>query len=260
MAVLTVEDLHNMKRQGKKIAAAVVYEYQMTKICERAGVDVLSVGDSLGRNVLGHAHVDECTVDDMIPFARAVVRGRERAIVSVDMPTVPSRGGAKTVGEAARRFKEEAGVDMTKIDIRTREEELFDEIYAVKEAGLHAYPQIGFPTQGPTRGIQGGPEVHEYIMKWAHKIQDAGAAMIDLTNVPPDIYADVCKTLTVPVIGGQAPPEADGKIQVAVSGIGYFADRIDRDDGRPNAAKYIFDVMNGIIANIHAGKWTSGQA
>jgi 3-methyl-2-oxobutanoate hydroxymethyltransferase len=52
MAVLTVQDLHEMKRGGKKIAAAVVYEYQMTKICERAGVDVLSVGDSLGRNVL----------------------------------------------------------------------------------------------------------------------------------------------------------------------------------------------------------------
>ena len=259
MPVLTISDLHEMKRQGKKIAAAVVYEYQMTKICERAGVDVLSVGDSLGRNVLGQAHVDECTVDDMIPFAKAVVRGRERAIVSVDMPTVPSRGGVKTVAEAAKRFKDEAGVDMTKIDIRTREEELFDEIYAVKEAGLLAYPQIGFPTQGPTSGVQGGPVVHDYIMKWAHKIEGAGAAMIDLTNVPPDIYADVCKSITIPVIGGQAPPEADGKIQVAVSGVGYFAARIDRDDGRPNAAKYIYDVMQEIINNIHAGKWSTGQ-
>ncbi len=73
MARLTVEDLHEMKRNGQKIAAAVVYEYQMTKICEMAGVDVLSVGDSLGRNMPGHDHVDECTVDDMIPFARAVV-------------------------------------------------------------------------------------------------------------------------------------------------------------------------------------------
>ena len=53
MAILTIQDLQDMKRNGKKIAAAVVYEYQMTKICERAGVDLLSVGDSLGRNVLG---------------------------------------------------------------------------------------------------------------------------------------------------------------------------------------------------------------
>ena len=93
MAILTVADLQQMKRDGKKIAAAVVYEYQMTKICERAGVDLLSVGDSLGRNVLGQADVDDCTVDDMIPFAKAVVRARERALVSVDMPTTPSRAG-----------------------------------------------------------------------------------------------------------------------------------------------------------------------
>jgi len=256
---LSIADLQQMKRDGKKIAAAVVYEYQMTKICERAGVDLLSVGDSLGRNVLGQADVDECTVDDMVPFARAVVRARERAIVSVDMPTTPSRGGPTEVAKAARRFKEEAGVDMTKIDIRTREEELFDEVHAVIEAGLAVYPQIGFPTQGRNAGIQGGTAVRDHVMKWAHAIQDAGAALIDLTNVPPEIYAEVCKSLRVPVIGGQAPPEADGKIQVAVSGVGYFAATIDRTDGRPNAAKYIYDVMKGLLDDIHAGKWSTGQ-
>jgi 3-methyl-2-oxobutanoate hydroxymethyltransferase len=259
MAQITIEDLHEMNRQGKKIAAAVVYDFQMTKICERAGVDLLSVGDSLGRNVLGHDHVDECTVDDMIPFARAVVRGRERAIVSVDMPTVPSRSGVKAVGEAAKRFKEEAGVDMVKVDIRTREEELFDEIFAVKEIGLLVYPQIGFPTQGANAGVQNGPEVRDYIMTWAHKLQDAGVAMIDLTNVPADVYGEVCASVRVPVIGGQAPPAADGKIQVAFSGIGGSAATIDREDGRPNSAKYIFDIMNGIIADIHSGNWGTGQ-
>ena len=259
MAMLTVADLHEMKRNGQKIAAAVVYEFQMTKICEMAGVDVLSVGDSLGRNMLGHDHVDECTVDDMIPFARAVVRGRERAIVSVDMPTVPSAAGVEAVAAAAKRFKEEAGVDMCKIDIRTHEEELFEEVYAVQEVGLHAYPQIGFPTQGAGRGIQTGAEVHEYIQKWAHKIEEAGAAMIDLTNVTPDIYADVCSSLRIPVIGGQAPQEADGKIQVMVSGTGYSYATIGRDDGRPDGAKFMYDVMKSIIDSIHAGNWTTRQ-
>ncbi|MCH7481839.1 MAG: 3-methyl-2-oxobutanoate hydroxymethyltransferase [Chloroflexi bacterium] len=259
MAVMTAKDLQQMKRDGKKIAAAVVYDFQMTKIVELCGVDLLSVGDSLGRNVLGHDHVDECTVDDMIPFARAVVRGRERAVVSVDMPTTPSRGGVKTVAAAAKRFKDEAGVDMVKVDIRTHEEELFDEVAAVMEAGLEVYPQIGFPTQGATTGIQSGPEVEAHVMKWAHAIQDAGAALIDLTNVPPDVYERVCKSLTIPVIGGQAPQQADGKIQVMYSGIGGAAATIDRDDGRPNASKFAYDVMKGIIDGIHAGKWGTGQ-
>src|SRR5207237_9253108 len=112
-------------------------------------------------------------------------------------------------------------------DIRTREEQLFEEVPAVIEIGLFVYPQIGFPTQGPTSGVQGGPEVLEHVMKWAHKIEDAGAAMIDLTNVPPDIYAEVCRSLRSPVIGGQAPQQADGKIQVAVSGLGYAQEQID---------------------------------
>jgi 3-methyl-2-oxobutanoate hydroxymethyltransferase len=259
MAFMTAKDLQDMKRDGKKIAAAVVYDFQMTRICERAGIDLLSVGDSLGRNVLGQDHVDDCTVDDMIPFARAVVKGRERAVVSVDMPTTPSRAGAEAVAAAAKRFKDEAGVDMVKVDIRTHEEELFDAVPAVIAMGLEAYPQIGYPTQGPSTGIQSGPEVEEHVMKWALRIQDAGAAMIDLTNVPPDVYEKVCKTLTIPVIGGQAPQMADGKIQVMFSGIGGAAATIDRDDGRPNASKWAYDVMQGIINDIHSGKWGTGQ-
>src|SRR5438046_1481377 len=259
MAVLTPLDLQQMKRDGKKIAAAVVYEYQMAKICEKAGVDVLSVGESLGRNVLAQAGVDDCTVEDMIPFARAVVRARERAVVSVDMPTTPSRAGPAAVAAASKRFKDECGVDMVKVDIRTHEEELFDEVPAIVALGLYAYPQIGFPTQGPSTGIVSGPHVLDHVMKWAHKIEDAGAAMLDLTNVPPDVYEQVCKSLKIPVIGGQAPPMADGKIQVAVSGLGYFAAQIDRADDRLNMAKYAYDGMKRYIDDIHAGRWTTGQ-
>jgi ketopantoate hydroxymethyltransferase len=89
-------------------------------------------------------------------------------------------------------------------------------------------------------------------MHWAHKLEDAGVAIIDLTNVPPDVYAEVYQSPRVPVIGGQAPKEADGKIQVAVSGVGYFAATIDREDGCPNASKYIYE-------SIHAGDWSAGQ-
>lgn len=245
-----------MKRDGKKIAAAVVYDYQVARICERAGADVLSVGDSLGRNVLGQADVDDCAVEDMLPFARAVVRARERALVSVDMPTTASKGRPAEVAEVARRFKE-AGADMTKVDIRTREEELFDNVRAVIEAGLGAYPQIGFPTQGPSRGIQTGTAAHDHVLKWAHAIQDAGAVMIDLTNVTPDIYADVCTSLRIPVIGGQAPPEADGKIQVAFGVVGLAAANLDRPDSNPS--KDFYDRIKGIMDSIHAGNWTARQ-
>ncbi len=74
-------------------------------------------------------------------------------------------------------------------------------------------------------------------MKWANAVQDAGAVMIDLTNVTLNIYADVSKAMRIPVIGGQTSPESDGRIYVSYALVGYRSDAIDRADG--SAAKYI---------------------
>lgn len=259
MARLTVADLHQMKRDHKKIAAAVVYDYQMAKICEKAGAEVLSVGDSLGRNVLGQATPDDTTVEDMLPFARAVARAAERAIVSIDMPRQPCFDGPKAVEAATKLFKE-AGADMVKVDIRRHEEELIDDVRAVIDAGLASYPQIGFPTfEGEASGRHGSPEEHEYILKWAHAVQDAGAAMIDLSQTSAEIYADVCKSLRIPVMNGPAVPEADGKILVIFNAGGYPANTIDRTDP-PSASKVVYDIAKATIDNIHVGKWVSREA
>src|SRR5581483_1705750 len=230
-----------MKRDHKKIAAAVVYDYQMAKICERAGADLLSVGDSLGRNVLGQNTPDDTTVEDMLPFAGAVARAAERAIVSVDMPRQPCFDGPVAVEKASRLFKE-AGADMVKVDIRRHEEELLDDVRAVIEAGLASYPQIGFPTfEGEASGRHGSSEEHDYILKWAHAVQDAGAAMIDLSQTSAEIYADVCRSLRIPVMNGPAVPEADGKILVIFNQAGYPASMIERADP-PSASRIVYDI------------------
>ncbi len=254
MARLTLRDLQQMKRDGKKIAAAVVYDFQMAQICERAGADLLSVGDSLGRRFLGQAHADDCTLDDMIPFAKAVVRAAERAVVNVDMPTATCKGGPTEVAKAARRIKEEVGADMTKVDIREHEEELFDDVRAVIETGLAVYPQLGFPAGPASTGVHGTPADREHILKWAHALENAGASMIDLTSVSPEIYAEVCKGLRLPVIGGQTCPEADGKIYVSYSLVGYEARALDRMD-RPSAAQIIFDITKKAVDAVHSVKW-----
>ncbi len=254
MARLTIQDLQQMKRDGKKIAATVVYDFQMAKICERAGADLLSVGDSLGRRFLGHAGADDCTIDDMIPFAKAVRRAAERAVVSVDMPTSTCKEGPAEVAKAARRFKDEVGVDMTKVDLRQEEEELFDDVRAVLETGLAVYPQIGFPAGSGISERHGSPADHDHIMKWAHALEDAGACMLDLTSVTSEIYAEVCKGLKIPVIGGQTGPEADGKIYVSYSLVGYQVADIERTD-RPSSAKFIYDITKKAVDGVHAGKW-----
>ncbi len=252
MARLTIADLQQMKNEGRKIAAGVCYDVQMARILERAQVDLLSVGDSVSRTFLGMENEDEFTIDAMLLFGAAVTRVAERAVVNVDMPTATCNAGPKAVESAARRIKEETGADMTKVDIRTQEEELFDDVLAVIEAGLPVYPQIGFDVREPRHE---GAEAHEHVLKWCNAVQDAGAVMIDLTNVSHEIYADVAKSMRVPVIGGQTGPEADGRIYVSYALAGYRADTIDRTDGGVSAAKYIYDIASEAIGNVHAGAW-----
>ena len=252
MPRLTIADLQQMKNEGKKIAAGVCYDVQMTRIWERAGVDLLSVGDSVSRTFLGMENEDEFTIDAMLLFGKAVSRVAERAAVNVDMPTATFTAGPKAVEAAARRIKEETGADMTKVDIRTQEEKLFDDVLAVVQAGLPVYPQIGFDVWEPRHE---DAAAHDHVMKWCSAVQDAGAVMIDLTNVSNEIYADVAKAMRVPVIGGQTGPEADGRIYVSYALTGYRADSIDRTDGAPSAAKYIYDIASQAVANVHAGAW-----
>ena len=249
MARLTVADLQQMKRDEKKIAAAICYEVQMARIFERAGVDLLSVAESVGRTFLGRGRLDDVTVDEMLVFGKAVVRAAERAVVSIDIPISACRAGPVEVAKAARRIKEEAHADMAKVDIREMEEELFDDVLAVVEAGLPVYPQIGFPAEGERWG---SPADHDHITKWAQAVQDAGASVLNLTNVSHEIYADVTKSLRIPVIGGHAGPEADGRIYISYGLVGYQAGTIDHTDGRPSVAKFIYDIARKHLDEVHS--------
>ena len=258
MARLTVADLQQMKRDGKKIAAAVVYEFEMARICERAGADLLSVGDSLGRSLLAMPDPDEMTIDDMIPFAKAVVRAAERAVVSVDMPPATCNGGPAEIAKAARRIKDEVGADMTKVDVRGHEDTAADMVRAVVETGLAAYPHVGYFGGPRSDGLHGSPEDHENMMKWTRTLYEAGASMIDLASVTAEIYADVCNSIPIPVIGGQTGPEADGHIHVAWGLVGYRADAIERTDP-PSASSVMYDIAQKAFGDIHAGTWRGGM-
>ena len=253
MAKLTVGDLQQMKRDGKKIAVTVVYEFQMAKICERAGADLLSVGDSLGRMFLGLKNTDDFFIDDMLPFGKAVVRAAERAVVNLDMPTATCKAGPKAVAAAAMRIKNEVGADITKVDIRQEEETLFDDVLAVVETGLPVYPQIGFPA-GAGSTLHGNRADHDHVLKWANKLEDAGAALLDLTSVTEEIYRDVSRSLRIPVLGGQAGPEADGRIYVSYPLVGYPAANLDQP-AKASAAKFAFDIVEKSVVAVHSGQW-----
>ena len=113
---LTVAALQQMKRDGKKISAAITYDFQMAQIMDRAGFDLLTVGDSAGRNIWGQATHHEVTVDQMVLICLAVSRGAKRAVVNCDMPFGPVQDGPDEAVKAAIRLVKEGHAEMVKVD------------------------------------------------------------------------------------------------------------------------------------------------
>src|SRR6476469_9356806 len=133
-----------MKRVGRKIVGVVAWDYQMARIVDRAGVDLVSVGDTVGINMWGQPNPLEVTMDQMIVVCQAVRRGVRRALLSVDFPFGPVQDGPKTAVRAAIRFVKEAGVDMVKLDGAS---DHLDAVTAVTRAGIPVFAQFGITPQ-----------------------------------------------------------------------------------------------------------------
>src|SRR3982074_3815574 len=112
-STVTIPALQQMKRDGKKSAGVVAWDYQIARIADRAGADSISVGDSVGVNLGGHAHPLEVTLDEMLVVCKAVRRGTKRALVSCDLPFGPLQEGIGSArGAALRRVQRGgAGID-----------------------------------------------------------------------------------------------------------------------------------------------------
>src|SRR6202035_6191660 len=113
---VTIPTLQQRKRAGRRIVGVVAWDYQIAQVVDRAGVDIVSVGDTVGINLWGHPNPLEITMDEMLVVAKAVRRGVKRALVSVDFPYGPLQEGTDAALRAAIRFVKEAGADLIKLD------------------------------------------------------------------------------------------------------------------------------------------------
>src|SRR5437660_1581578 len=113
---VTIPALAQMKREGRKIAGVVAWDYQLARIADRAGVDIVSVGDSVGVNLWGHANPLEVTMEEMLVVCKAVRRGIARALLSCDFPFGPLQRGTDSALAAAIRLVKEGGADMVKVE------------------------------------------------------------------------------------------------------------------------------------------------
>ena len=261
---VTLPMLQQMKHEGRKIVGVVAYDYQMAQIVDRAGVDIVSVGDSVGSVLFGQPSLLEVTMDEMVLACRAVRRGVKRALVSCDFSFGPLQESTEAAVRAAVRLVKEGGADMVKLDGAA---DFPDAVRAVVRAGIPVFAQFGITPQTSQRlgGIdQAGPDLasrmKDQLVREAKLLEECGASILDFTNSGPVAGAAVAHSVSIPVIGGMGGgPWLDGRIRVAYAAIGYMATALDDNAERyANVARIAFDAINAYAGDVRATRQIRG--
>ncbi|HVO40160.1 MAG TPA: 3-methyl-2-oxobutanoate hydroxymethyltransferase [Spirochaetia bacterium] len=220
----TVHEFQQMKREGRKIAWLTSYDFPTAQFAEAAGLDMLLVGDSLGMCVYGYEGTVPVTMDQMIYHSQAVRRGAPNTFVIGDMPFMSYQSSVEKAVENAGRFLKEAGCDAIKLEGGKRVAKV---IRAIEDAGIVVIGHIGLTPQ--SSGQLGGhkaqgrtAEAAELVVEDARAVREAGAQMLLLEAVPPELGAYITRTLTIPVLSIGAGPFCDGQLLIVSDLIGQF--------------------------------------
>jgi 3-methyl-2-oxobutanoate hydroxymethyltransferase len=222
-AKVSLADLARMKREGRKIVGVVAFDYQVARIVDRVGVDLVSVGDTVGVHMWGHPDPLSVTMDHMVVVGQAVRRGVERALLSIDFPYGPLQESTESALRAARRLVDEAGADMVKVPAAMKDRLVAD----------------------------------------ARRLVAAGASLLDFTNSGPVVGYEVVRAVDVPVLGGLGGgPWLDGRMRLVPAAIGYAASNLDTPTenyaGQP-VARTIYDALADYADDVRAGRHLKGQ-
>jgi 3-methyl-2-oxobutanoate hydroxymethyltransferase len=243
MSRVTIAALQAMKRDGRKIVGVVAWDYQIARIADRAGVDMISVGDSVGHNLWGHATETEVTLEEILVVCKAVRRGAQRALVSCDVPHAPVQAGTAAAVAAAVRLAREGGADMVKVL------GVPDLVREIVRAGVPVFAEF-----------HGGEVPVEKLVEEARHLVEAGASLLDFRHSGPVAGAAVSKAVSVPVIGGLGGgPWLDGRVRLAHTAIGYGEKWIDaKADTYANTARASLAAFTALIDDVRAGRQIKG--
>ena len=209
---VTIVDLAAAKKRGEKWAMLTAYESMTAEIFDEAGIPVLLVGDSAGNNFLGEENTIPVTVDELIPLARAVVRGTKRALVVADLPFGSYEASPELALATSIRFFKESGAMAVKLEgahIETIKKLVSSGIPVMGHLGLtpQSMHQLGgYRVQGRTDG--------DAILEAALALEAAGAFAIVLELVPAELAAKITAALSIPTVGIGAGVNCDAQVLV----------------------------------------------
>ncbi len=262
----TVPSLQAMKAAGEKSVCLVAWDYQMARIADRVGVEIISVGDTVGVNLWGQPHPLEITMDEILVVAKAVRRGVSNALLSCDFPFGPLQEGPDAAVRAAIRLVKEAGVDLVKLDGAA---EFPEAVEAVTRAGIPVFAQFGITPQTALKygieysaasSVQVPEEMLDDLVGEARRLESAGAVALNFTNSGPVVGPAVVEAVAIPVLGGfGGGPWLDGRIRMTTAALGYSAANLDKEpDTYLNVARLAHDALSECAADIRAGRQIRG--
>ncbi len=244
----SVRDILLMKN-SKKITVITAYDYTTSQLCDKAGVDMLLVGDSAGMVMLGYDNTIPVTMEQMCLFTEAVARGRQNALVVADMPFMSYQSSKSLAIENAGKLIK-SGADAVKLEGGI---EIKDTIHAIVEIGIPVMGHIGFQPQTTT--LQEGYKVQAKtkdsavkLIESAKALEEAGVFSIALEMVTKEVSKIISSSIRIPTIGIGSGPDCDGQVLVVHDVLGLY------EKIKPKFAKRYLELSLDIVKAVESYK------
>jgi 3-methyl-2-oxobutanoate hydroxymethyltransferase len=234
-----------MKKDGKKISVITSYDYTLASLCDKAGIDILLVGDSAGMVMLGYENTIPVTMDQMCMFTEAVSRARKNALLVADLPfmsyQVSIEDAIKNSGRLIR-----AGADAVKLEGGIS---MSETISAITNVGIPVMGHIGlqpqttmlsegYKVQGKTR------DTAVKLIEDAKELEEAGAFSIVLEMVSHEVAQIISETVSIPTIGIGSGVSCNGQVLVVQDLLGMY------EKIKPKFAKRYLNLSEDIVKSL----------
>ena len=249
---VTIHDLRSWKAEGTRFAMLTAYDFPTAQILDRAGIPVLLVGDSLGRNVLGYPNELPVTMDEMLHHVKAVTRGVERAMVVGDMPFMSFQASVGDGVRNAGRLIKEGGAQAVKI-----EGPQLDLVHRLVEIGIPVMAHVGLTPQavygmGGYR-VQGRGEAATKVLEQASQLEKAGAFAIVLEAMPAELGTEISRSLQIPTIGIGAGPGCDAQVLIIHDLLGITEKPPKLAKAYANVRQTMTEAVEAFVKDVEAG-------
>ena len=241
----SVQDIQRMKKEKKKISVITSYDYTLASLCDRAGIDILLVGDSAGMVMLGYENTIPVTMDQMSMFTEAVSRARKNALLVSDLPFMSYQTSIEdAINNSGKLIK--AGADAVKLEGGSV---MAETISAIVDIGIPVMGHIGLQPQ--TTMLSQGYKVQGKTMETAMKLiqdakelEEAGVFSIALEMVSHEVAEIISETVSIPIIGIGSGLGCDGQVLVVQDLLGMY------DKIKPKFAKRYMNLAEDIVKSL----------